>query len=47
MKLEQLKLTTSKNHFALKAKLYVKALRSAFAELQQLKQGGLALSPTA
>lgn len=47
VKLERLKLTTSKNHFTLKTKLYVKAVRSAFAELQQLKQGGLALSPAA
>jgi hypothetical protein len=47
VKLERLKLTTSKNHFALKAKLYMKAIQSAFAELQQLGQGGLALSPTA
>lgn len=47
VKLERLKLTTSKNHFALKAKLYMKAVRSAFAELQQLKQDGLALSPAA
>ena len=29
------------------AKLYMKALKSAFAELQQLKQDGLALSPAA
>lgn len=47
VKLERLKLTTSKNHFALKAKLYMKAIQSAFAELQQLKQGGLLLSPAA
>lgn len=47
VKLERLKFTTSKNHYALKAKLYVKALSSAFAELNQLKRGGLALSPTA
>ncbi len=44
VKLERLKLTTSKNHYALKAKLYVKALRSAFAELQHLKQDGFATS---
>lgn len=47
VKLERLKLNTSKNHFALKAKLYMKAVQSAFAELQHLKQGGLALSPAA
>lgn len=47
VKLEGLKLTTRKNHFAMKAKLYMKAVKSAFAELQQLKQGGLALSATA
>lgn len=47
VKLEGLKSTTSKNHYALKTKLYVKALKSAFAELQSLKQGGFALQPTA
>ena len=47
VKLERLKLTTSRNHFALKAKLYTQALRSAFDELQQLKRTGLALPPTA
>lgn len=47
VKLERLKLTTSRNYFALKAKLYMKALRSAFAGLQQLKQTGLELPPTA
>ena len=47
VKLERLGLTTSRNHCALKAKLDAKALRSAFAELQRLKQTGLALPPTA
>lgn len=47
VKLEGLKATTSKNHYALKTKLYVKALKSAFAELQRLKQGSFALQPAA
>jgi len=47
VKLEGLKSVTSKNHYALKTKLYVKALKSAFAELQSLKQGSVALQPAA
>ena len=47
VKLEGLKSTTSKNHYALKTKLYVKALKSAFAELQSLKQSSFALQPAA
>ena len=37
VKLEQLKQATAKNHYALKAKLYVKALKAAFEQLQALK----------
>ena len=37
VKLEQLKITQHMNHFALKAKLYLKATQAAFKELQQLK----------
>lgn len=36
IKLECLKLTYQTNHFALKAKLYLKALKAAFAELRTL-----------
>ncbi len=36
-KLERLKIKHQTNHFALKAKLYIKAIRQAFAELQQFK----------
>ena len=36
IKLEQLKLTHNTNHFALKSKLYLKALKAAFAELNSL-----------
>ncbi len=36
VKLERLKMKTKLNHFALKSKLYVNALRSAFATLQTL-----------
>jgi hypothetical protein len=36
VKLEALKQTTSLNHFALKSKLYLAALKSAFDELQRL-----------
>lgn len=37
-KLEILKLKEQQNHFALKSRLYLKAIKAAFAELQQLKQ---------
>ncbi len=37
IKLERLKLTTKLNHFALKAKLYAQAVRSAFDSLQALQ----------
>ena len=36
IKLERLKVTTTLNHFALKAKLYLNALHSAFSTLRQL-----------
>lgn len=36
-KLECLKIKHQTNHFALKAKLYIKAIQQAFAELQQFK----------
>jgi|SRR5215204_3751744 len=38
IKLERLKIKTKKNHFALKSKLYLKALLSAFQTLQNLNQ---------
>jgi hypothetical protein len=38
IKLERLKIKTKKNHFALKSKLYLKALLSAFQSLKQLNQ---------
>jgi len=47
VKLESLSSSTSKNHYALKTKLYVKALKSAFAELQSLKQRSVALQHAA
>jgi hypothetical protein len=37
LKLESLKLTTGHNHFALKSKIYMSALRSAYDELVKLK----------
>jgi len=37
VKLETLKMTHKLNHFALRAKLYLSAIRHAFAELQKLK----------
>lgn len=37
IKLEMLKLTTQTNHFALKSKLYVRALRTAFDTLNELQ----------
>jgi hypothetical protein len=38
IKLERLKIKTRQNHFALKSKLYLKALLSAFQTLQKLNQ---------
>ncbi|MEK6482603.1 transposase, partial [Catalinimonas sp. 4WD22] len=38
-KLEQIKLKTKNNHFALKAKLYLPAIKTAFAYLNDIKQG--------
>lgn len=38
IKLERLKIKTKNNHFALKSKLYLKALLSAFQALRQLNQ---------
>lgn len=37
VKLEKLKMEQNLNHFALKSKLYVKAIQAAFQELQRLK----------
>lgn len=37
IKLERLKISSNLNHFALKAKLYIKATQAAFQELYQLK----------
>lgn len=36
-KMERLKIKTKMNHFALKTRLYLKAIRSAFDELQELQ----------
>ncbi len=41
IKLERLKIKTKHNHFALKSKLYLKALMSAFQTLRQLNQDHL------
>lgn len=41
VKLERLKIKTKKNHFALKSKLYLKALMTAFQTLRQLNQSHL------
>ena len=38
VKLERLKIKTKQNHFALKSKLYLAALKSAYAELVKLKE---------
>lgn len=43
VKLEQLKQATDQNHYALKAKLYLKALKAAFEQLQTLKREKQAL----
>ena len=36
-KLEQLKITTKLNHFALKSQLYIKAIQQAFKQLRELQ----------
>jgi hypothetical protein len=41
VKLEQLRMATKMNHFAMKAKIYQKALVSAFEQLQGLKATGV------
>ena len=38
VKLEQLRVKTKVNHFAMKAKIYQSALASAYQQLQELKQ---------
>ncbi len=38
VKLERLKIKTKQNHFAMKAKLYLSAVKSAYAELVKLKE---------
>jgi DDE superfamily endonuclease len=47
VKLETLKLRTGQNHFALKTKLYMAALRTAFEQLQALAPGKLTQPATA
>jgi len=37
-KMEKLKISTKLNHFAMKSKLYVKAIKTAFDELQIMRQ---------
>lgn len=43
VKLERLKQATAKNHFALKTKLNMQALYSAFEDLQRLQRGATPL----
>jgi len=38
IQLEILKVKEQQNHFALKARLYLKAIKAAFSELQELKK---------
>ena len=38
-KLEILKIKENQNHFALKSRLYLKAIKAAFSELQKIKKG--------
>ena len=38
VKLERLKIKSKQNHFALKSKLYLAAVKSAYAELVKLKE---------
>ena len=43
VKLERLKMATSMNHFALRSRMYLKAVRAAFGELQTLRVPGAEL----
>jgi|SRR5215210_364104 len=43
VKLERLKLATKTNHFALRSRMYLKAVRAAFQELQSLRLPGAEL----
>jgi IS4 transposase len=40
VKLERLKMATSMNHFALRSRMYLKAVQAAFRELQSLRLPG-------
>lgn len=42
VKLESMKIRTGINHFALKSKIYMSALKSAYAELEKLKSQSVA-----
>lgn len=44
VKLELLKIKNCTNHFAIKGKLYLKAIQAAFKELQNLKPKGTGLT---
>jgi DDE superfamily endonuclease len=43
VKLERLKMSTKMNHFALRSRMYLKAVRAAFGELQTLRVAGAEL----
>jgi len=43
VKLERLKMSTKMNHFALRSRMYLKAVRAAFGELQTLRVPGAEL----
>src|SRR5215210_4882339 len=45
VKLERLKLATKTNHFALRSRMYLKAVQAAFKELQSLRLAGAELGP--
>lgn len=45
VKLERLKISTKMNHFALRSRMYLKAVRAAFGELQSLRLPGAEPGP--
>jgi hypothetical protein len=45
VKLERMKLATKMNHFALRSRMYLKAVQAAFKELQSLRLPGAELGP--
>jgi len=46
-KLERIKISTKMNHFALRSRIYIKALQAAYRELQQMRLSGVEVQVSA